>query len=246
LLNVVGADISPLLAGLVLVAVLEVGGWLVDKNHVAWEMRGFEKLTGQWRKIHWFSAAISVVAALTAYGLTQNPVIFMILGIVSYVLAFSGWVDLITFKAPVEIFHLGLYALAPILVFGLLAPGLVPEREALFLGNDALFQFGFAAGLAALLFIMALLLGGLGLSDVRAFWVLAFGFGWWFGIGSIINLLLISAVLQVVVAVLGNIFKWGELLENPLRKGKKSRATPWLPMIALSYIVGPIVFLALS
>jgi hypothetical protein len=244
-LDVVGADISPLLAALVLVAVFEVASWLVSKNHVAWENRGFEKLMGRWRQVHWFSVGIGVVAALGAYAFTQNPIIFMIMGIVGYVLGFSGWVDLVTFRAPVEILHLGLYSLAPIMIFGLLAPGLVPEREPLFLTNDPLIQLGFAAALPVILFILAYVTGGMGLSDVRAYWVVAFAFGWWLGIGTLINLMLVSAGLQIIANVLGMIFNWGEMVQTTLGK-KKRRGVPWLPMIGLAFVAGPVVVLALS
>lgn len=277
-----------------LLAVFAVGGWIVHKNHFAWEHGrwdnyekvwregNFARFAGQWEQIWMGSVVFASLAAIVSWVVLPyvpvgnysinpyaggNVYIPYLVGTFTFVAAFTGWTDIWVRKAPLEMSHLGLYALFPAAVFGIINPTLIPSKMPLDLifGNlDNLAQFGFfAVIMPGLLFVLWLRVGGIGLADIRSLWMAAFAFGWWLGAENMILLALVSIFVQLLAGIPANIFKWGELRPSPLpglrkavnaafsgiaRSERKlwpdqSRALPWLPAIGLTYTVGPIVLL---
>lgn len=279
-----------------LLVVFIAAGWIVQKNHFAWENGrwdnyekkwregNFARFAGQWDWIWLGSVIFASVAAIVSWlvlphvpagNYSVNPYangnvyIPYLVGTFAFVAAFTGWTDIWVRKAPLEISHLGLYALFPAAVFGIINPSLVPSKMPLDLifGNlDNLAQFGFfALIMPGLMFVLWLRVGGIGLADIRSLWMAAFAFGWWLGAENMILLALISIFVQLLAGIPANIFKWGELRNSPMPNARravnsawsritrseqklwpdKSRALPWLPAIGLTYTFGPFVILLL-
>lgn len=257
--------IYPLFA---LLAVYAAGWWVIQKNHFAWEHGrwsnniwdrgakeprkgwkegGFSRFAGQWEMIWLGSVLFGTVAALLGGLITHNPYVPYLFGTFGFIGAFTGWTDLWTRLAPIEMSHLGLYALLPPVVWGLLGPTLIPSRldlSFIFGASSTLYQFGFFALLIPGFFWILSLTGGIGQADVRGLWMAAFAFAWWVDAESMILLALASIGIQALAAIPAHIFKWGEVRKSPFGK-RKSRAIPWLPAINITFTYGTLLILVL-
>jgi len=249
-----------------------LGAWVVWRHHVPWEMRGFERFTGQWWHIYAGSVLVGLLAASIAALKTGNFALFLIFGVVGFVFTFTAWTDLYTNLAPMEIQHLGLYVMFPVAAFGVLSGDLgiggsqlAPERQVFLLPYEHLTQLGlYALIMPVMLTILAIIAnGGVGLGDLRALWVVTFAFGWWYGIEWLLCFSIVSMLVQILAGFPAKHFGWGKMRRAPFpgprrvvnriyRRVTKSdrqlwpdmgRAIPWLPAISATFIVAPLLFL---
>lgn len=165
--------------------------------------------------------------------------------IVVYVLAFSAWTDLFSGHAPSEMAWLGIWLTMPFML-GYLLSG---DRPQIYI---SLLIIGFVA-------FFLYFNRGLGDADVRLLWLINIGTVWWVGLYWTVMLFAIASFLQIIVHLIAQKAGWGRLVNmkyskleksfrrifakfnkkiDPNKESRDRRHVPFIPVMALTWIVG--------
>jgi hypothetical protein len=237
-----------LVTGTAFLAIVYILGYSYLKKEIpAWSLRGFGKLQNDWGFVYAMSVAVGYIASLAVYFNTDNNVYAMAMtGIFAAAGTAVGYSDAVTMKAPQEITDFAFRLLVPGAILGI-AFNLVPmQGYTFFQGFPFFLNPAVDATVQMLLFLVIptiLVFSNMGFGDVRFLYIAGWGASWWMGINSFVYIFGAAAALQLVCSlVLGRIFNWGEMRPqkkswlNP--KGKERRATPFLPVLAITFIAG--------
>lgn len=214
--------------------------------------RGFSEMNPLWGKIFTQSFLFGMVFSLLVWVLSSGVVFLSLLGaILSYVLFFSSTVDIQIHKAPREVSNYGfvLSTVIMLIVFGTYflddyfsgvnvstVGGLFLEPLTVF--DSLVFNQLLNIGLWFTVIVVLQLVsrGGLGMADVRLFFLLGVALAWWGGFNNMLVLFAAANILQALIFIPGSIFKWGHLVT--MKSGNQKRAIPFIPAIFLTFLVG--------
>lgn len=213
--------------------------------------RGFSKMNPLWGKIFTQSFLFGITFSLLIWVLSSGVVFLTLLGaMLSYVFFFSSAVDIQIYKAPREVSNYG-FVFSTIIMLIVFAThflddyfsgvnvstvnGLLLEPLIFFdnlIDNQLFNVFSWFAVIVILQFISR---GGLGMADVRLFFLLGVTLAWWAGFNNMLIVFAAANIIQALAFIPGTIFKWGHLVT--MRNGKQKRAIPFIPAISLTFLV---------
>lgn len=233
---------------------LSLFGFFFKKNVATWstEERGFVGLERHWDKIFYSSWAGGWGAGIIAGVLTGgNIYAVMIFAILTYVLIFSSYTDIIVHKAPKEVARVGILSILPFAALSIWGPAsgsvnlfnteafLVLTRITVNIPTMQLIAFGIWMAIPIIMFIVSR--GGLGMADIRLFVLFGVSLSWWIGIIGMFIIFFIANLIQVLAFIPAQKYNWGQMIT--LKNGKTKRAVPFIPALAVSFIIGSFYFL---
>lgn len=208
------------------------------KSIPAWNARGFGDAGLNWRKTVISALALSLVAGV-ATALTSGGVLGFIMAVFAYFAVVAIATDLSVMKIP---FGLSVVTyLAPLLT----AP--------LWFSVADKFSLIAWAVLCVLMYLLALIRGGIGMADIRILFFALTGLSWWVGIMPLTYSLIVACILQIVLMLAtqkSSAFgvskvegdatiidsETKELRGEGVKEGKKKKHSPFGPALIISFM----------
>jgi prepilin signal peptidase PulO-like enzyme (type II secretory pathway) len=231
---------------------------LQNKYHDwAAEDRGFTSLKDKFQVYSFRSLITGTIFGSVLGIIFANIYIGILLGITLYALVFSTQTDLKVHKAPKEISNFSIIFSMPVVITSLINNyyNTVGSVVVTYSSNNEVSSFltkGFAymeGGelvlnqvlnfifwmiIPVLLFLLSR--GGLGMADIRLFFLLGVTTSWWVGIIPMMLIFFIANVAQIISFFPAKKRNLGEMVT--LDNGKKKFAVPFIPAITLGYLLG--------
>jgi len=221
--------------------------------------RGFHVLSTMWENILKNSYIFGYIFGILAWYLSEgNYSLLIVGGVLAYVLYFSSVTDIHVHKAPREVSNYGFVISATIVALTFVLYNLdeyfsgvnivlegSPFPPVDFFTNVSYNQLvNLGAWFVLITILQIISRGGLGMADVRIFFLFGMSFVWWAGLSNSLIVFAIMNIVQALIFIPGTILKWGHMVTLP--NGKQKRAIPFIPAISVVALTGFLFFLQYS